>query len=106
MGLVMKEEWWRAQYGSVDKFKMESGLAESVLQIVGEREANRRMKRTFEELAAQRWGGADLNTLLGTELMPGKPSKRFLGMMKTLAGVMPDVEEATKWLRVARNRWL
>ena len=43
--VVMKEEWWRARHGSVDEFKLESGVTETVVKVVAEREANRRMKR-------------------------------------------------------------
>ena len=104
--VLLKEEWWRARYSSVNDFKLESGVTESVVKLVAEREANKRMKRTFEELAARRWGGSDLGTLLGRELMPRKGSKRLLEMMKTLARVMPDVDHAIESLTAARDRRL
>lgn len=104
--VMMKEEWWRPRYESVDEFKLESGVPESVVKVVAEREANRRMKRTFEELAVRRWGGSDLGTLLGRELMPRKWSKRLLETMKTLARVMPDVDQAIESLKAARDRRL
>jgi len=102
----MKEEWGRARYESVGEFKLESGMTESMVKVVAQREANRRTKRMFEELAARRSGGEDLATLLSRVLMPGQSSKRFLGMMKTLARVMPEVDQAMESLRAARDKRL
>ena len=105
-GLILKEKWWKVRFECVEDFTAGSGIAESVARVAEEREVTRKAKRRYGELASERWDCADLRTLLGPELMPSRASKTFLEMMKTLAGRMPDAEEAVELLRAARDERL
>ena len=104
--LVLQEEWWRASYKSLEIFKEESGVAESVAEVTQRRNRTATLKRQFSALAAKRWGVADLETLLGQELMPNPAGKGFLEAMQVLSKRVPDAEEAVKMLTVARNNRL
>lgn len=104
--LILSEGWWTVRFESVEDFTAGSGIAESVARVAEEQEATRRAKRRYGELAAKRWDCADLRTLLGPELMPSRASKSFLEMMTTLAGKVPDAEEAVELLRAARDKRL
>jgi len=105
-GLILSEGWWNVGFESVEDFTAGSGIAESVARVAEEQEATRRAKRRYGEVAAKRWDCADLRTLLGLELMPLRVSKSFLEMMTTLAGKVPDAEEAVELLRAARDKRL
>ena len=93
-GLVMREEWWRARYGTVEAFEARCGVAESVSGVMAELEKRERLKRSWERMIADSWGGDDLKELL-PDLMPSHLSKHFLRLVKSLAQVM-DLEEAKR----------
>lgn len=103
---ILSEGWWRVRFERVEDLTGGSGMAESVARVAEEREVRRRAKRRYGELAAERWDWADLRRVLGAELMPLRVSKTFLEMMKTLAGKMPDAEEAVVLLGAARDERL
>src|SRR5271154_2893263 len=104
--LVVKEEWWRARYGTFKEFEAQSGLADSVADVIRRRKQTKAKKRSFEAMAAKLWGVKDLATILGPELMPEHASKRFLEVMKVLARRLQDSEEAIERLSAARDERL
>lgn len=103
--LVLREEWWRARFGSVEGFKSRCGMTESVSALMMEREKRERLKRSWRRMIGDSWGEGELETMLGAELMPLHLSKHFLERIKSLAQVM-DAEEAKRQLSIARDRRL
>ena len=101
--LVLREEWWRARYGTVDGFKSRCGMAESVDLVMVGREQREKLKRSWEKMTTESWGGGELETMIGADLMPLHLSKHFLERMKSLARVM-DLDEAKRQLLIARDR--
>ena len=101
--LVVKEEWWKARYNSFKEFTSQSGVSGGVAEMIRRRERTSKRKRRFEARAAKLWGGDDLVTILGPELMPRPASKGFLEAMKVLAKRVPNSTEAIKLLSAARD---
>src|SRR5438046_3000560 len=63
--LVLREEWWRAGYETVERFRSRCGIAESVNIVMVEREKREKLKRSWEKMAIESWGGGELETMLG-----------------------------------------
>jgi hypothetical protein len=55
--LILREEWWRARYGTVEVFKSRCGVAESVNGVIEERGKRERLKRSWERMIGESWGG-------------------------------------------------
>ena len=101
--LTVREEWWKARYGTLREFISMSGMAEGVLEIIERRKRTEGKKRSYEAAALKRWGGKDLAMILGVDLMPRQASKGFLEAVQTLSGLLPDVNEAVELLEAERN---
>ena len=101
--LVVREEWWRARYRTLDDFKAQSGMEDSVREVIERRKRTATLKRKFEAMAAKAWKGNDVATMLGAELMPKQASKRFLEVLRALARRMPDSAEAVMLLTEMRD---
>ena len=105
--LVLREEWWRARYKSLEDFTKHSGMSDSMAEVIRRRKRTATKKRRFRSLAVKHWGGeGDLETILGLELMPQTASKRFLEVTKVLARRLPDASEAVELLTAARDERL
>src|SRR5436190_1278772 len=96
--LVVKGEWWKARYKSFKEFLSQSGVKGGVAEAIRRRERTSKKKRRFEARAAKLWGGVDLMTILGPELMPQSASKGFLEVINTLARRVPDSTQAIRLL--------
>ena len=57
--LVVREEWWRARYPTLDDFKAQSGMEDSVREVIERRKRTAPLKRKFEAMAAKAWKGND-----------------------------------------------
>ena len=99
--LVLREEWWRARYGSLDEFTKGSGIRESVSDALATRARMERAKRKFEQVVAGRWGERGLEAVLGAELIPIRPSKNFLEWMRMFSKAVMDPEDAKELLSAA-----
>jgi hypothetical protein len=104
--LVLQEEWWRAQHDSLEGFLGQCGMFESIEEVVQARLRTERLKRKFAKMAADSWGGGELETIMGGDLMPLRPSKHFLEWIKSLAREVRDVNVAKELLLRARDHRL
>ena len=103
---MLKEEWWKARYKTVDEFRVRCGVGESVANVIAAKTRTEKLKRKFEQVAAQRWGERELGTVLGEELMPVRLGATFLERLAAFSKAVPDVEHAKELLSTARDRRL
>jgi predicted nuclease with TOPRIM domain len=56
--LVLREEWWRAEYETVEMFKARCRMTESVSAGMEGRRKRENLKRSWEEMIRKEWRGS------------------------------------------------
>lgn len=96
----------QGNYESLMEFITKCGMSESVKELITARVQTEKLKQKFEQAATDRWGGGQLNDMLGGYLMSMWPSKGLLTAIKVLAKEVEDIEEAREPVSAAWDRRL